>query len=78
MDALKREQVLNTLDHLPAEKLAEVIDFIEFIVSRPSAAPVPDRPAEGGQLPDIGDLVGKLDWRGDPVTWQRAMRDEWQ
>lgn len=26
---------------------------------------------------DFSDLVGKLQWRGDAVTEQRRMRDEW-
>ena len=26
---------------------------------------------------DFSDLVGKLSWKGDPVTIQRALRNEW-
>lgn len=26
---------------------------------------------------DFSDLAGKLQWRGDAVTEQRKMRDEW-
>ena len=26
---------------------------------------------------DFSDLSGKLEWKGDAVTQQRAMRDEW-
>ncbi|MBC7774321.1 MAG: hypothetical protein H7246_02700 [Phycisphaerae bacterium] len=26
---------------------------------------------------DFSDLAGKLQWRGDAVTEQRRMRDEW-
>ena len=26
---------------------------------------------------DFSDLAGRLKWRGDPVTEQRKMRDEW-
>ncbi len=76
MDALKRAQVLNTLEHLPAEKVAEIIDFIEFIASREQGGQAV--PAPTSSLPDIGDLIGKLAWQGDPLTWQRKMRDEWQ
>ena len=26
---------------------------------------------------DFSDLVGKLNWRGDPLSEQRKIRDEW-
>ena len=26
---------------------------------------------------DFSDLSGKLEWKGDAVTQQRALRDEW-
>ncbi|MEG4489634.1 type II toxin-antitoxin system ParD family antitoxin [Microcoleus sp. D2_18a_B4] len=35
--------------------------------------------SEGNQKPsyDFSDLVGRLTWRGDAVTMQRNLRDEW-
>ena len=27
---------------------------------------------------DFSDLAGKLEWEGDPVAQQRALRDEWK
>lgn len=26
---------------------------------------------------DEAEVIQKLVWKGDPVTWQRAVRDEW-
>ncbi|PSB51533.1 type II toxin-antitoxin system ParD family antitoxin [filamentous cyanobacterium Phorm 6] len=35
--------------------------------------------SDGNQKPsyDFSDLVGRLTWRGDAVTMQRNLRDEW-
>ncbi|WP_377479230.1 MAG: type II toxin-antitoxin system ParD family antitoxin [Microcoleus anatoxicus] len=35
--------------------------------------------SDGKQTPsyDFSDLVGRLTWRGDAVTMQRNLRDEW-
>lgn len=30
-----------------------------------------------GKRYDFSDLSGKLQWQGDPVAAQRALRDEW-
>lgn len=77
MDALKREQVLSKLERLPIDKLAEVIDFIEFIEMRSGIVTSAEQTEKTGCLPDIDDLVGQLDWQGDTVDWQRKLRDEW-
>jgi hypothetical protein len=78
MNALTRQEVLAKLDALPSDKVAEIVDFIEFIASRNSASATGSTQSETCRLPDIGDLLGQLSWQDDPVTWQRTMRDEWQ
>lgn len=72
MKSVTDAQLLERIHRLPADKQAQVVDFIDFLAARWGVGEA----AVG--LPEIDDLVGKLAWHGDPVDFQRALRDEWQ
>ena len=49
------------------------LDYVTIV--QPAATP-----PNGEQAPrpyDFSDLAGKLEWKGDAVTQQRNLRDEW-
>jgi len=71
MTTLNDTQLLERIHSLPPEKQVEVRDFVDFLAARAGIA----QPRAG--LPAIDDLVGGLAWQGDPVEFQRSLRDEW-
>lgn len=71
MTSLDDTHLLDRIHRLPPEKQAEVLDFVDFLAARAGLA----QPPAG--LPAIDDLVGSLAWQGDPVAFQRSLRDEW-
>ncbi len=51
-------------------KFLRSLTYVEIETKgKKAAAPSPDY--------DFSDLSGKLEWKGDAVTQQRTMRDEW-
>jgi hypothetical protein len=56
---------LDVPTHLPGGD-AQIILTIKSNSPRSSAAP------------QLSDLAGKLQWRGDAVSQQRRLRDEWR
>lgn len=53
-------------------QLLRSLDYVK-VVSKPAKG------TTNSQKPkyDFSDLAGKLQWRGDALTEQRRMRDEW-
>ena len=54
---------------IPTQLAASNVEVI--IVLQPTQSARPD------QKYDLSDLVGKLQWQGDAVAVQKALRDEW-
>ena len=53
-----------------------VVLFVRFLLSQKTAS----APVETGETPrkyDFSDLIGKVKFDGDPVAYQRGLRDEW-
>ncbi len=61
-DNLRGQDVRITIQPVPP--LAEAIDLAS---SNSAASPTYD----------FSDLIGKLQWQGDEIAMQRALRDEW-
>jgi hypothetical protein len=51
---------------VPSAFIGLDIEVLAFPVGEPKVKPY-----------DFSDLSGKLEWRGDAVKEQRALRDEW-
>ena len=53
--------------------------FLQFLKTLSYVKSIQPRPAEigPGNRFDFSDLAGALEWRGDAVTQQRILRDEW-
>ena len=51
--------------------------FVRFLLSQKS--PAASSEAAGGKPRkyDFSDLIGKVTFEGDPVAYQRSLRDEW-
>jgi len=65
-------------------KVAAIVEIEQFrsLVDAARRAGVGDAPEEVGERPhsaryDFADLVGRLQWSGDPLSEQRRLRDEW-
>lgn len=71
MTSLNDSRLLERIHSLPPEKQAEVADFVDFLATRAGVS------APRAGLPSIADIFGKLEWQGDPVAFQRSLRDEW-
>lgn len=54
---------------LPTQLPSGPIEAVVVVPSTPST--------ENGRKYDFTELAGKLVWKGDPVTAQRKLRDEW-
>lgn len=64
------EKEIEKLDDAQRETVAQ---FVRFIVSDKDHAFVASRPRKY----DFSDLIGKVKFDGDPVAYQRSIRDEW-
>lgn len=63
------------LSVLPAAARREVRDFYQFILTRRKIDK--NTPAGDSTSHRFDDLCGTLTWKGDAVTAQRRLRDEW-
>ena len=60
------------LSPLPPASRREVRDFYQFLLSRRGKTSKPLTTKY-----NFADLCGGLSWKGDAVTAQRSIRDEW-
>ena len=56
----------------------EVLDFLEFLESRRTAAPSAPKDGPLGWEASFGALKDAKAFAGDPVEIQRKLRDEWE
>lgn len=73
MDAIRKiiERVTNPLTiDLPEEYKDQRVEVIVL--------PLESKYDEENKKYDFSDLVGKLHWKGDAVSEQRRLRDEWE
>lgn len=72
---------LETINQVKQASLNERIQFIEIILkSLKNDIMFKNKSSKrnGSKINyDFSDLIGKLTWTGDPVSEQRALRDEW-
>lgn len=71
-------ELLAKVQALPPERQAEVMDFVDFLATRPPAAiPRSDAPPNGAAMAEIFAQLAALgvgnDF-GDPVEWQKSVR----
>lgn len=59
------------LSRLPIPERREIRDFYQFLLTRKPATKKPDASYH------FSDLCGILNWKGDAVSAQRSLRDEW-
>jgi hypothetical protein len=69
------EKLWKTTQSLPEPMLAEILDFAEFLQSKHALTPPLHTAA---RLKDLsGGLEQSVAFRGDPLTIQGRMRNEW-
>jgi hypothetical protein len=69
-----RQITINRLNQLPPHKLAQALDFIEFLLERSHIAPSSSRPqTPGGSLQDLLACVGI--WEFEPGELDTILED---
>jgi hypothetical protein len=63
------------LSALPSASRREVLDFYQFLLARSQNAK--KTVVRRAKKYNFSDLCGTLSWKGDSVTAQRRVRDEW-
>lgn len=66
-------EAIERVSVLPPERQAEVMDFIEFLLARESAAPHPEEHGPLRQDPFVGLWSDRPDM-ADGTTWTRHIR----
>ena len=64
------------------EKLDEtqqkaVVLFVRFLLSQNTGIATQGEDDDKPRKYDFSDLIGKIKFEGDPVAYQRSIRDEW-
>ncbi|GAP97379.1 hypothetical protein [Leptolyngbya sp. NIES-2104] len=74
MEVLKLTTTIDESGHLhldiPTALSSGQVDIV--VILNPSASDSTEKTAY-----DFSDLAGQLEWQGDAVSMQRALRDEW-
>ncbi len=64
------------LGQLPIQALEGLLVLLETMVPQAEVAQ-PETTDRDRASYDFSDLTGRLSWKGDAVSVQRALRDEW-
>jgi len=67
---ISKEKIMQEIEELSPSMADELLNFLQFLKNKRK---VKDYPKNY----DFSDLVGKLQWKGDAVSEQRKLRDEW-
>jgi hypothetical protein len=87
MSAALEAIIIDKLHRLSEQRLAAVLDFVEYLASKPSPAPPPlaagqtaDRltPLPRPQPFDPMRYSGTVPWPVDGLAYQDAIRQEWE
>ncbi len=71
-----QQQAQKLLDQMPAEILQQVVSLLEVLQQTLSSPPESDTQPTKKKY-DFSDLAGQLEWKGNALQTQRALRDEW-
>ena len=66
------------IERLDETQQNTVVLFVRFLLSQKAAAAKSVSADERPRKYDFSDLIGKVKFDGDPVAYQRSLRDEWQ
>ena len=77
-----KEELIQVIERSPDELVQAVLELLKVwpqLETLPSLQEPPHQHETHLEKPtyDFSDLAGHLSWRGDTVTVQRALRDEW-
>ena len=65
------------IERLDETQQNTVVLFVRFLLSQKAAAAKSVSADERPRKYDFSDLIGKVKFDGDPVAYQRSLRDEW-
>ena len=66
------------IERLDETQQNTVVLFVRFLLSQKAAAAKSVSAEERPRKYDFSDLIGKVKFDGDPVAYQRSLRDEWE
>lgn len=75
-----KEELIQAIEQSPEELVQALLELLRVMQRQQSSEVLPPHSSEADlDKPgyDFSDLAGRLTWRGDAVTVQRTLRDEW-
>ncbi len=75
-----REELIQAIEQSPDEMVRALLELLKSLQrQRSDGVELSDQARIGLKKSgyDFSDLAGRLTWRGDAVTLQRTLRDEW-